>query len=306
MQLHTFTTKASPDYELLDSGEGMKLERYGKVVIARPDPQALWPKKLSEAKWAAADARFTKGDGRTDDAEEGERGKWIMTPGMPEKWNISYGEIQMAVKLTPFKHTGLFPEQLSNWQWSADIIREAMKGRTAENVPAVLNLFGYTGGASLSAVLAGAAVTHVDASRAAITWANENAEISGLTEKPIRWMLEDAALFVKREVRRGKKYDAIIMDPPSFGRGAKGEIWKIESDLLPLLDDCFKLLSDAPLFFIINGYAAGYSPIAYDNNLQVLKNRFGGLIESGELTIEESGPAKRLLPCGIVSRWKRS
>lgn len=316
MTKEIFITPKSKDYELLDSGDGFKLERFGKIVISRPDPQALWRKSLSDSAWAKADARFAKEKnmggggagvaGVTSDSDE--KGKWIVTPGVPEKWNIKYGDVVFGIKLTPFKHTGLFPEQLSNWKWSGDIIREAIKkghkGSAENGSPAVLNLFGYTGGATLSAAAAGASVTHVDASKAAITWANENAAASDLKDKPVRWILEDAAAFVKREVRRGRRYDAIIMDPPAFGRGAKGEIWKIEENFLPLIEDCFKLLSDNPLFMIINGYAAGYSAIAYENNLKALLGRFGGSVESGELTIEESSLERRLLPCGIVARWK--
>lgn len=327
MTIHTFISKPSADYELLDSGEGMKLERYGKIVISRPDPQALWKKALPESMWSSADASFVKQNekgarlrtGVSPDEDggdsENERGKWITTPGMPEKWNIKYGEATMEIKLTPFKHTGLFPEQLNNWQWTVDVIRAAIKNsrggegedKEGNKVPSVLNLFGYTGGATLACAAAGAAVTHVDASRAAVTWANENAALSGLKDKPIKWMLDDAVAFVKREVRRGRRYDGIIMDPPAFGRGTKGEIWKIDEQFLALLDDCLKLLSDKPLFMIVNGYAAGYSAIAYENNLQTLVDRFGGILESGELTLEESshnGSAGRLLPCGIVSRWK--
>ncbi|MES3005383.1 MAG: class I SAM-dependent methyltransferase [Patescibacteria group bacterium] len=317
MNKNIYITSPSSDYELLDSGDGMKLERFGRVVVARPDPQALWRKGLPQTEWLKADAQFAKegrknntkdSDAITDEGDE--KGRWVTTPGVPEKWEIKYGDVTMGIKLTPFKHTGLFPEQLSNWKWSADLIRSAVtngyKGSAEDGSPVVLNLFGYTGGATLSASVAGAHVTHVDASKAAITWANDNASVSGLKEKPIRWILEDAAEFVKREVRRGRRYDAVIMDPPSFGRGSKGEIWKIEEDFLPLVEDCFKLLSDKPLFFIINGYAAGYSSIAYENNLKALVGRFGGSVEGGELVIQDTGPLGRLLPCGIVARWKNS
>jgi len=298
MHSRIFITKPQKDYVLIDSGDCMKLERYGTVTIARPDPQALWKKSLPDSEWKKADAYFAKEGG------EEERGRWVITrPSMPEAWSIAYGGLKLEVKLTPFKHTGLFPEQLNNWQWCKEIIEEAI-GSGDYARPTVLNLFGYTGGASLSAALAGAEVTHVDASRAAITWANKNAELSNLADKPIKWMLEDAVSFVKREIRRGKKYNGIIMDPPSFGRGAKGEIWRIEEDFIPLFDDCLKLLSDSPLFIVINGYAAGYSPIAYENNLRQMIGQFGGTIESGELAIEDQ--SGRLLPCGIVSRWKRS
>ena len=303
MNTNIFVTVPQKEYALIDSGEGMKLERYGNVVIARPDPQVLWRKSLPEKDWMKADACFSKDSERVR-GDEDERGKWVISrPGLPEIWPISFGDLTMNIKLTPFKHTGLFPEQHNNWIWCRELIKkEVEKGKK----PTVLNLFGYTGGASLSAALGGAEVTHVDGSRAAVTWANDNTKSSGLSEAPIRWMLDDACAFVKRELRREKKYDAIIMDPPAFGRGAKGEIWKIEEHFLPLFEDCLKLLSDTPLFVVLNGYAAGYSAIAYENNLKGITERFGGEVESGELVLQEEGPQKRLLPCGIVSRWKRS
>lgn len=325
MKMHLFTTPVQKDYALLDSGDGLKLERYSDVTVVRPDPQALWKTKLPESEWEKADARFNKTTGKiqkdTDDnggsGAATENGKWALAkPGLAEQWPIQFGDLTLQIELTPFKHTGLFPEQLNNWLWFREIIETAAQktgGSAAAAKPKVLNLFGYTGGASLSAALAGAEVTHVDASRSAINWANKNAKLSGLSEKPIRWILEDAVSFVKRELRRGSKYDAIIMDPPSFGRGTKGEVWKIEEHFMPLFEDCLELLSDKPLFFVLNGYAAGYSPIAYENNLARLVEKYGGEVESGELAIEESAnetaatsAAKptRLLPCGIVSRWK--
>lgn len=244
--------------------------------MSRPDPQALWPTDLKNWKF---DAEFK------DD--------WNKTI---EPWVIDFGGLKLQIKLSPFKHTGLFPEQIVNWQWMEEVLRDK------KNVK-VLNLFGYTGGASLICAKAGAEVTHVDASKSAITWANENAKLSGLEEKPIRWILDDALAFVKKEVRRGAKYDAIVMDPPSFGRGAKGEVWKIEEGFLDLMNDCFKLLSENPLFFVLNGYSAGYSAIAYEENLKPLVDRFGGEVESGELAIRDSH--NHLLPCGIVARWKK-
>ncbi len=291
MKLNIFTMEPQKEYALLDSGDGQKLERYGDVVIVRPDPQALWRKNLPEASWLKVDASFAKSAKVSADTDE--KGNWVISKkGMADSWPISFGDLNLNIKLSPFKHTGLFPEQLNNWKWCREILEKSAKAAQAsakasnkleknESAPKVLNLFGYTGGASLSAALAGAEVTHVDASRAAINWANENAKLSGLEGKPIRWILEDAASFVKRELRRGSKYDAIIMDPPSFGRGTKGEVWKIEDDFLPFFEDCLKLLSDKPLFFVLNGYAAGYSPIAYENNLQKLVERFGGEVESG-------------------------
>ena len=287
-------TKPQKDYELLDSGDGLKLERYGKFVLSRPDPQVLWKKKLSEEVWQNADAIFVKGT---------EKSSWKIKKdlpaqaGVPENWEIEIGGLNFEIYLSKFKHVGVFPEQLSNWLWMGDLIKKA--GRPIK----VLNLFGYTGGASIACLKAGAEVVHVDASKTSIEHARMNAEISGLSEKPIRWILDDAYDFVKREIRRGNKYDGIIMDPPAFGRGPKGEIWKIEDNFLPLVDDAKKILSDNPLFFLINGYASGYSPIAYEENLSDLK-KIGGVVTSGELTIEEK-EFGRLLPAGIFARWER-
>jgi 23S rRNA (cytosine1962-C5)-methyltransferase len=277
MNIKILTTESQPEYELIDSGSNYKLERYGKFVLSRPDPQALWPTDKKDWKF---DAEFK------DD--------WNKTI---EPWSIDFGGLKLQIKLSPFKHTGLFPEQIVNWQWMEKLITES------KQPVKVLNLFGYTGGASLICAKAGAEVTHVDASKSAITWANENASLSNLQDKPIRWILDDALEFVKKEIRRGNKYDAIVMDPPSFGRGAKGEVWKIEEGFLDLMDNCFKLLSDNPLFFVLNGYSAGYSAIAYEENLKPLQKKYGGSIESGELAIQDSN--KRLLPCGIVARWKK-
>ncbi len=298
-------TKPQPEYELIDSGDEMKLERYGKIVLARPDPQAIWPKRLSMKEWDMADATFVKASRGRDSSDTDEKGKWVIRKGakisMDEKWPIALGPIRIFARLTPFKHTGIFPEQLANWQWAEEIIFSHIK-KSPEKKPRVLNLFGYSGGASVSCAKAGAEVTHVDASRSAISWAKENMIETGLDEKTIRWILEDAVMFVKREIRRGNRYEGIIMDPPVFGRGAKGEVWKIERDLQPLLELCYKLLSDQPLFFILNGYASGYSSVAYANNLAALTLKFGGEVENGELLIEEKGG--RYLPCGIVARWR--
>lgn len=274
-------------YELLDSGDGEKLERFGDVVLARPDPQALWRKHLPENDWKKANAYFSR-------TEAG--GDWKYKGDKLEKWSIDFGGLKFWIKPTAFKHTGLFPEHSVNWDW----MRGLLKG--SEGVD-VLNLFGYTGGASLACAQAGAKVVHIDGSKSAVAWARENAELSGLGDKPIRWIIEDARVFVGREVKRGNKYDGIIMDPPAFGHGANKEIWKIEEDFLPLIEDCIKLLKDKPLFFIVNGYSAGYSAIAYKNVLQVLVEKFGGSIEMGELTLEETG-TQRFLPCGIFARWK--
>jgi 23S rRNA (cytosine1962-C5)-methyltransferase len=283
-------TKPSADYELKDSGEGEKLERFGEVVLSRPDPQVLWRKNLPKQEWEKADAVFTR---------TGEAGKWNIKSGIPEKWSINFGGLKFVIKPTAFKHTGLFPEQLANWEWIKRVI-----GNSGRNDLEVLNLFGYTGGASLIAAQAGAKVVHVDSSNAAINWAKENAELSGLASKPIRWILDDARIFVGREIKRNRKYDAIIMDPPAFGHGANKELWKIEEHFLDLVEDCMKILSDEPVFFLINGYSAGYSALAYKNNLLDLEKKFGGKVEVGELVIEEAH-SERLLPAGIFARWER-
>ncbi|MEI7777077.1 MAG: class I SAM-dependent methyltransferase [bacterium] len=300
MKSEILITKPQPEYELIDSGEGEKLERYGEVLLRRPDPQALWNKKLSKEAWDKADGRFVRPEGQKG-------GIWKMSKNVPEEWQINLGSLKFWIKPTSFKHTGVFPEQLPNWQKMNDVIKK--KVASGKKDIQVLNLFGYTGGATLACAKAGAAVTHVDASKSAVTWANENAELSGLKNLPVRWILEDALSFVKKEVKRGKKYDGIIMDPPAFGRGTKGEVWKIEDDLLPLLKVCFELLSDDSSFFLINGYASGYSATAYHNNLEEIVEKYGGKIESGELAIEEKTDSSegygRLLPCGIFARWTK-
>ena len=325
-------TKPCPDYELIDSGDGEKLERFGSVLLSRPDPQALWAKRLPAPEWKKAGGVFTR---------EEKGGGWSMKEGIPSKWNISFGGLTLTIKPTAFKHTGLFPEQEPNWTWMREKIQKALvvipakagiQGQTSDSNAGgkildtgmrrydknggndsaqdieVLNLFGYTGGASLACAQAGAKVVHIDSSKAAVAWARENAELSRLKDAPIRWIIEDARVFVEREIKRGRKYDGIMMDPPSFGHGPTSELWKIEEHFLALVEDCKKLLKDAPLFFLINGYSAGYSAVAYENNLLELKEKFGGNIETGELTIEEGVGSKkngerRLLPSGIFARW---
>ena len=267
--------------------------------MSRPDPQALWPKRLSESEWKKADAYFLRSEAGAD---------WSFRKELPPKWAINFAGLKFWIKPTAFKHTGLFPEQSPNWEWVRKLItREARSGEIE-----VLNLFGYTGGATLACAQAGAKVVHIDGSKTAITWARDNAELSGLKDKPIRWIVEDVRTFVEREIRRGRQYDGIIMDPPSFGHGPEDELWKIEDHFLPLIENCKKLLKPKPLFFLINGYSAGYSAIAYENNLLPLKEKFGGEIEIGELAIEEKligsnggNDQKRLLPCGIFARWAK-
>lgn len=280
-------TPPGRDYELLDSGNGEKLERYGEVVVVRPDPQALWEKRLNEKEWKRARAWFKR------DAKEAE---WQTAGDVPKRWPVSIAGLTFWIKLSAFKHTGVFPEQAANWEWIRALLGKSPAKRS------VLNLFGYTGGASLAAAGAGADVVHVDGSKVAIGWARDNAELSGLKDKPIRWILDDARAFVKREIKRGHRYDGIIMDPPAFGHGPGGELWKIEDHFLELLQLCRQVLSDQPLFFLINGYASGYSALAYKNNLLSLMQSAGGQIEIGELTIQETG-SERLLPAGIFARW---
>ena len=297
--INILITKKSEGYELIDSGEGEKLERFGSILLSRPDPQALWRKNKSDIEWKKANAYFVR--------KENE-GEWKMKEEKLDKWQIEFGGLKFWIKPTAFKHTGLFPEQAVNWEWMMDLIfGEIKRGENNPRDIEVLNLFSYTGGASLACAQAGAKVVHVDGSKSAIVWARENAQISGLSEKPIRWIHEDARVFVGREIKRGNKYDAIIMDPPAFGHGANKEIWKIEEHFLLLVEDCITLLKDKPLFFIINGYSAGYSSIAYENVLKSLIVKFGGQIEIGELAIEESDKKDaenaRLLPCGIFARW---
>ncbi len=273
-------------YSLLDSGEGEKLEQYGEYVLSRPDPQALWRKRLPVKDWSRADAVFLR-DGRSTE--------WKLKPNLPKRWIVEVQDLKFWVKPTSFKHTGLFPEQSSNWYWLTGMIMAAKKELE------VLNLFGYTGGATLACAKAGARVCHVDGSKVAVTWARENAELNGLQNKPIRWIIDDAVKFVKREIKRGHKYDGIIMDPPAYGHGPDGEMWKIEENFLDLLDLCKQLLSEKPSFFIVNGYSSGYSAIAYENSLGDLLGA-GGEIEKGALTIRERD-TERILPCGIFARW---
>lgn len=274
-------TKPTHEYELLDSGAGEKLERFNQVVTRRPDPQAVW-QKGNDALWEKADVHFTK--------------EWVPKKVTPSDWNVSFSEITFLLKLSAFKHVGVFPEQAGNWSWI-----ESQIGASKREVK-VLNLFGYTGGATMFASRAGADVTHVDGSKTALSWARDNAAASGLSDKPIRWILDDAIAFVRREIRRGNRYDAIVLDPPSFGRGPEGEVWKIETHLPTLITLLGEVLSEKPLFILLNGYASGYSSLAYGNLLLFFKDRFGGEVSHGEIAIEESIRGITL-PAGISARW---
>lgn len=278
------------DYELMDTSCGERLERWDTVTLIRPDPQIIWETEKRDPRWKNADARYVR--------SRSGGGHWEMNRSVPESWAIRYGKLTFRLKTMGFKHTGLFPEQAANWDWFGDKIRNA--GRPIK----VLNLFAYTGGATLAAAQAGAAVTHVDASKGMVGWAKENAHSSGLADKPIRWIVDDCMKFVEREIRRGNHYDAIIMDPPSYGRGPKGEIWKIEDAIHPLVKLCANLLSEKPLFFLINSYTTGFAPavLSYLLGVEVV-SRFGGSVQSQEVGL----PVTRtglVLPCGSSGRWE--
>lgn len=296
------------DYELIDSGNGEKLERYGDYILRRPDPEALWAKSKEIDFWNKADLKFVRNGNKT---------KWVVRDGVSRNWNINYGSLNFSIRPTSFKHTGLFPEQMPNWEWMEKLIKkEIMSGKRSNlkgaqgstsksEFVSVLNLFAYTGGATLACAKAGAEVCHVDGSKTSVSWARENAELSGLSDRPIRWIIDDVLMFLKREIKRGRKYDAILMDPPSFGHGPKDELWKIEESFLLLINLCKEVLSDDPLFVLINGYTAGYSPVAYQNILIDMMKKHKGSIEIGELVIKESD-SEKMLPCGIFARWSKN
>lgn len=284
------------DYEVLDTSAGEKLERWGDYILVRPDPQVIWntPHKVRE--WKQKNGHYHR-------SNKG-GGQWEFFD-LPEQWEISYGNLKFHLKPFHFKHTGLFPEQAVNWEWSGNLIREAKKKNPGKEIK-VLNLFAYTGGATVACADAGAAVTHVDASKGMVTWVKENAAASGLANAPIRYLVDDCVKFVEREIRRGNHYDAIIMDPPSYGRGPKGEIWKIEEKIFPLVQLCTKVLADKPLFFLINSYTTGLQPavLSYMLNLE-LKSRFGGTVEADEIGLPVRGKQGLVLPCGASGRWSR-
>lgn len=302
-------TEPSKDYELLDSGEGYKLERFGEITLSRPDPEALWEKKLDEKIWNTADGEFVR---------SGKSGDW--SAKLPKSWNIEFGGFTFSLKPNSFKHVGIFPEQSENWKWIEEKIKNSggertplkvAQGESLRSCPKVLNLFAYTGAATLASLRAGAEVVHVDASKQAIEWTKENVKLSfekigdpELVEGHVRYIIDDAVAFLKREARRGNTYDAIIMDPPAFGRGPKNEEWKIEKDFAELVSLAFSLLSPNPIFVLVNGYTAGYSGIGYRNSLLPLVEKYGGEIEHGELAIKEKN-SERLLPAGIFARWSK-
>ena len=276
------------DYEVIDTSAGEKLERWGKYILVRPDPQVIWETEHKAPEWKQKNGHYHR-------SNKG-GGNWEFFD-LPQQWDISYGELTFHLKPFSFKHTGLFPEQAVNWDWAGNLIR-----KTKRPVK-VLNLFAYTGGATVACVKAGAAVTHVDASKGMVTWAKENAAASGLSEAPIRYLVDDCVKFVEREIRRGNTYDAIIMDPPSYGRGPKGEIWKIEEKIHPLVKLCTKVLTKEPLFFLINSYTTGLQPavLSYLLGLE-MKSRYGGMITADEIGL----PVRNglVLPCGASGRWE--
>ena len=277
------------DYECVDTGDGEKLERWGRVTLRRPDPQVIWPARGENRLWETADARYFRSSSGG--------GRWQFNRPLPERWTIRYRDLKFHVRPTNFKHTGLFPEQAVNWVWIGEQIRAAARPVK------VLNLFAYTGGASLAAAAAGAEVCHVDAAKGMVSWAKENLELSGLQDRKVRFIADDALKFVKREQRRGRTYDAVIMDPPSYGRGPNGEMWKLETSLYPLVESIVPLLSDNPLFVLINSYTTGLSAIVLSNILSLtVKARFGGTVEAGDvgLPVTSSG---LVLPAGTTARW---
>ena len=276
------------DYEVIDCADGEKLERWGDFLLIRPDPQVIWSGPRKHPGWKKPNAHYHR-------SSKG-GGEWEFF-SLPEEWSINYRDLTFNLKPFAFKHTGIFPEQAANWDWCADKIRNA--GRPIK----VLNLFAYTGGATVSALSAGANVTHVDASKGMVTWAKENATSSNVIDKSVRWLVDDCLKFVEREIRRGNKYDAIIMDPPSYGRGPKGEIWKIEESIYPFMEKSIELLSDDPLFYLVNSYTTGLQPGVLKYMISsLITPRFGGVVEADELglPITESGLA---LPCGACGRW---
>ena len=278
-------------YRLIDSADGEKLEYWGDYLLRRPDPQAVWSLKSDKKLWNKADAWYHR--------SKSGGGKWeYLNKKLPERWTVNYRNLTFNIKPMGFKHTGLFPEQAVNWDWFSELIKKA------DRPIRVLNLFAYTGGATVAALEAGAEVVHVDASKGMVTWAKENVASSKLNEKKVRYIIDDVNKFVAREIRRGNKYDAIIMDPPSYGRGAKGEVWQFENNIYDLVELCTKVLSDNPLFFLINSYTTGISSTVLANILNLTVNKeHKGKIEAGEIGLPMEN-SKLILPCGIYGRWE--
>ena len=278
------------DYEILDMANGEKLERWGDITLIRPDPQIIWKEKTNPSLWKTAHARYIRSNTGG--------GRWEYLKKLPSSWNIKFKDLTFNIKLMGFKHTGLFPEQAVNWDWMINKIRNEKRKIK------VLNLFAYTGGATVACLSAGAQVVHVDSSKGMVAWAKENVNSSGLGDKSIRYIVDDVTKFVQREIRRGNKYDAIIMDPPSYGRGKNGEVWQFESGIADLVDLCKDVLSDDPLFFLINSYTTGISSRVLEDILYLKLNRTDGKYESGEIGLPMKD-SKLVLPCGIFGRWEK-
>ena len=278
------------DYEILDMANGEKLERWKDIVLVRPDPQIIWKNKSFPNKWNEINARYIRSNTGG--------GNWEYKKQVPKAWQVNYKNLTFNIKPMGFKHTGLFPEQAVNWDWMMDKIKNAKREIK------VLNLFAYTGGATVACLSAGASVCHVDSSKGMVTWAKENVVSSKLQDKPVRYIVDDVVKFVNREIRRGNKYDAIIMDPPSYGRGTNGEVWKFEENITDLVELCTKVLSDKPLFFLINSYTTGISSTVLENilNLNITK-KYNGKVTSGEVGLPMTN-SKLILPCGIYGRWE--
>ena len=277
------------DYEIIDMADGEKLERWGNIILIRPDPQIIWKEKTFKDKWKEAFAIYSRSDTGG--------GSWRYDKKVPESWQVKYSGLTFNIKPMGFKHTGLFPEQAVNWDW----MMEKIKSEKREIK--VLNLFAYTGGATVACLAAGASVCHVDSSKGMVSWAKENVNSSGLREKPVRYIIDDVTKFVEREVRRGNKYDAIIMDPPSYGRGKNGEIWQFEKDISDLVELCSNILTDKPLFFLINSYTTGISSKVLENILSLKLKMKNGKLSSGEIGLPMSN-SNLILPCGIYGRWE--
>ena len=275
-------------FEVLDTGSGEKLERWGKYVLRRPDPQVIWP-QADPSVWDAAQAHYYR-------SERG-GGEWRFREQLPDRWQISYKDLKFHVRLTGFKHTGLFPEQAANWDWMRGLIKQ--RGGQAK----VLNLFAYTGGATVACAAQGAHVTHVDAAKGMVQWAKENRELSKIPETSCRFIVEDAMAFIRREIRRGNTYDGILMDPPSYGRGPSGEVWKLENELYTLVETSAQLLSDHPLFFLINSYTTGFQPAVLHNMItRAVISRHGGRVDAQEVVLPVRSGG--VLPCGASGRWQ--
>ncbi len=279
------------DYKVLDLSHGEKLEDWGKYRLIRPDPQVIWNDRLKPELWKKADAHYHR--------KNTGGGSWQVHTKIPEKWKINFEPLNLSFYVKPmgFKHTGLFPEQAVNWMWFSELIKNAKRPIK------VLNLFAYTGGATAAAAAAGASVVHVDSSKGMVLWAKENLECSNLRDKPVRFIVDDVIKFVEREARRGNTYDGIIMDPPSYGRGPNGEVWKLEDELYPLVERCMKIMSDTPLFFLINSYTTGLQPTVLADILKLkVKKKYGGTVVSEEIGIPVEN-SDIILPCGASGRW---